>query len=444
LTDIRAAVVSLNLTDSDEGTDGILDFAQERLKAFNFYDKESRIDKCDVTFRNADKSLLDEPRLKSGQEYLVQWGYPNRMSDVYRMIVKRSKEAGTDLTVTMKGKAVLLDDGKKYRQWVGVRDSDVVSEIFQEYGFQGATLDVIETTVYRGTITQATSDARFIQHLAKRNGFQWWIDGSGAHFRPRSKDVEPYKWYTYRGHFTGDGEILEPGPTIDANFSNDIARVKVKAIDPYTLQEVIAEQGISGGDAEEDFEVSLGSEQEVGDPDALDGYRQKRVTRAEEINIGFATQSEVAAKAEAIYREVASRRYKMTMPIVGDPDIHARMLIGLRNYSEAYSGLYYIKSVVHQISGGRYRCELETVRDALGKIYLKKKLGVSGKKNSNEDPGGADGPPKPDKLQRITTTKKGPNNTDIWIHQWVKPGTSTVVKEEVLSDVMQQRLDGLK
>lgn len=440
----RAAVVALNLVDSDEGTDGLLDFAQDRLKSFTFYDKEGRVDKCEVVFRNADKKLLDDPRLRSGQEYLVQWGYPHQMSAVYRMIVKKTKEAGLNFQVTMKGKAVLLDKGKQYRQWTGVRDSDAVNEILQEHGYDGVTLDVIDTPVYRPTLTQSTSDARFLQRLARKNKFHWWIDASGAHFRPRSKDVDPYRWYTYRGQFVGDGEILTPGPNIDTNFANDVARVKVRAIDPYTLDEVIAEQGIDGGDAEEDYEVSLGSEQEIGDPDNLEGNRQDRVTRTEEINLGFATQSEVNAEAEAIYREVASRRYKMKMPIKGDPLIGARMLIGLRNYSHAYSGLYYVKGVTHQISGGKYRCELDTIRDALGKIYLKKKKGIYGKKNSNKDPGGADGPPKPETLEQITTTKRGPNNRDIWVHQWVKAGTNHVVREQVLHETMQRRLDGLR
>lgn len=438
---IRAAVVSLILVGADEGNDGLLEFAQERLKSFKFIDSERRVDKCEVTFRNADKKLLDDPRLKAGQEYLVQWGYPYEMSSVYRMIVKKTKEAGLNFQVILKGKAVLLDKGKRFRQWTGVRDSDVVREIFEEYGYSGITLDLVDTPVEYPTITQSTSDARFIQKLSRRNRFKWWIDASGAHFRPRSKDTTPYKWFTYRGHFRGDGEMLAPGPSIDTNFATDVARVRVRAIDPYTLDEVIAEQGIEGGNAEQDYDTALGSEQEIGDPDNLDGNRQKNVTRTEEINVGFATQSEVNATAESIYREVASRRYKMSIPIVGDPRMGAKTLIGLRNYSEAYNGLYYVKQVEHQISGGKYRCECKTVRDALGRLYLKKTKGINGKKNSSQDPGGEDGPPKNNKLIRILTTKKGPNNEDIWIYQHIKVPANQVVKTSQVPENIARQLN---
>lgn len=413
-------VVSMILVDSDEGVDGLLDFAQDRMKSFTFIDKESRVDKCEVTFRNADKKLLDDARLKSGQEFMIQWGYPHRMSQVYRMIVKSSKEAGMNFQVNLKGKAVLLDKGRNFRQWVGVRDSDAVREILQEYGYDGVTSDIVETPVLRDSITQSRSDARFIQKLARRNKFRWWIDASGAHFRPRRTDLEPYKWYTYRGFFPGDGEILTPGPNIETNFSTDVARIRVKAIDPYTLKEVVAEQGVEGGDAQKYYEWVLGSEQEIGDPDNIDGNRQARVTRSEEINIGFASQDDVNAKAEALYREISYSRYKMSLPVVGDPGLGAKMLIGLRNYSTAYSGLYYVREATHRISGGRYRTDCKTVRDAVGRLYLKKKKGVKGKKNTSKDPGNSEAPPKPEELERIAETRKGPNNTEEWVWAHVK------------------------
>ncbi|MCP4568965.1 MAG: phage late control D family protein [FCB group bacterium] len=419
----------------------MLDFAQDRLTSFVFRDRESKIDVCEVTFSNYDKKLLDEPRLKAGQEFLVQWGYPDNMSRIYSMIVKKSHESGTNFTVKMKGKAVSLDKGRNHRQWQGMRDSDVAMEILREHNYDGLTLDVVQTEVVYPTITQSTSDARFIQKLSKRNRFRWWIDASGAHFRPRKNDATPYKWYTYRGHFDGDGEILSPGPNIETNFASDIARIKIKGIDPYTLEEVIAEQGIAGGTAEENYAVSLGEEQEIGDPDNLESNRQGNVTRTEEINIGLATQSEVNAKAEAVYREVSERRYKMSLPVDGDPQLGAKTLIGLRNYSESSSGLYYVKEVEHQIQPGRYRCDCKTVRDATGRTYLKKKFGV-GKKNQSKDPGGSSGPPSTKKLERTLTTRKGPNGETEWVYAFVKEGTNQVVKTAEVSEKQKAQLDG--
>ena len=436
----RTPAVALNLVDSDEGEDGPLDFAADKLKSFVFRDREGKVDVCEVTFSNYDKALLDEPRLKAGQEYLVQWGYPDRMSSIYRMVIKKSNESGTNLTVKMKGKSVALDKGKNHQQWQGVRDSDVATEIFQGHNYDGLTLDVVATPVFHPTITQSTSDARFLHKISRRNGFHWWIDASGAHFRPRKKDATPYKWYTHRGHFEGDGEIVSPGPSIETNFATDVARIKVSAIDPYTFDEVVAEQGIAGGTAEEDFLVSLGTEQEIGDPDNLESNRQKNVTRTEEINAGFATQSEVNSMAEAAYREISERRYKMRLPVNGDPQLGAKMLIGLRNYSESSSGLYYVKEVEHQISGGRYRSECKTVRDATGRTYLKKTFGT-GKKNQSQDPGGSNGPPSTNKLERTLTTRTGPDGQPEWVYAYVKSGTNDVVRTAELSEKRRAQLD---
>jgi hypothetical protein len=429
----RAPIVSLILVNSDEGTDGALEYANDRLKAFTFIDSDEKVDRCEVTFSNVDKALLDDPRLRSGQNYLVQWGTAEQMSVIYSMIIKSTKEAGQDLQVVMKGEAVLLDKNRIFNQWVGVRDSDVATEIFNGYGYVGIMVDVQPTVFARTSVTQSTSDARFLQQLASRNGFRWWIDASGAHFRPFRKEADPYKWYTYRGHYEGDGEILSPGPSIDVNFATDVARVKVRAIDPYTLQEVVAEHGVEGGDAEKDYEVSLGVVQEIGNPDDLEGNRQGNVTRTEEINIGFATKSEANAIAEAKYREVSNKRYKMTMPVDGDPLLGARSVIGLRNYSATYSGLYYVKEVSHQIAPGKYRCEIKCVRDAVGKLYLKKMKAVFGKRNKSSDPGGDDSAPKPDELERVAVKEKGPNNREEW--RWAhraknNPGGQTFAYEE--------------
>lgn len=425
--------MSLILVDSDEGNDGTLDFAKDRLKAFTFIDSDGKADRCEITFYNADKSLLDDTRLKAGQKYLVQWGTVEQMSLVYAMIVKEAKETSQDLQVVMKGQTVLLDKRRVFKQWQDMRDSDVVTAIFASYGYEGIIADVESTMFPRPSVTQSTSDARFLQQLARRNGFRWWIDASGAHFRPFLKEAKPYKWYTYRGHFEGDGEILEPGPNIDANFAKDVARVRVRAIDPYTLQEVVAEYGVEGGDAEHEYGVSLGNAQEIGNPDALEGNRQGNVTRSEEINIGFATQSEANADAEARYREIANKRYKMTMPVDGDPLLGARTVIGLRNYSSTYSGLYYVKEVTHQISPGKYRCELKCVRDAVGELYLKKMKAVFGKKNKSQDPGGDVAGQKPDELERVAVKEKGPNNREEW--RWAhrsknNPGGKTFTYED--------------
>jgi hypothetical protein len=419
-------LLSISAVNSDEG-DGVLDFMPSRLVQFKFWDRDKKVDKAELTLKNRNKDLLDNPYFKAGQELLISWGLFDGISAPKSMIVKKSSESGTNFVVTLKDKSVLMDKQPRNQIWKNVRDSDVVREIFELNGYQSIFVDIVNTPVYRESITQKTSDARMVTKLARRNGFVFWVDGSGAHFRPRSTMSKPAKWFTWLGVNDIDGEILAPGPTIETNFSKDIARVKVTAIDPLTHREVSSEHGIA---STSEFDASLGKEEEIGDPDNLKGQRQPRATRTDSVNIGFATQEEVEVEAEKRYREVAGGRYKMKLPIKGDPTVSAKMLINLRNYSDAFSGLYYVYEALTTITPGNYKMDLSCRRDASGKMLLKNTSRVKKNKNPNDTDEGK-------KLKWIRYATNGIDGNNNWTRVWAygdPKDPKTVQKVEDMTD----------
>ncbi len=66
---------------------------------------------------------------------------------------------------------------EKTKNWQAMADSDVVTQIYQSYGFDvdvDPTAPVRDDT--RGTMIQRGTDAEFIRMLAKRNGYEAWVE----------------------------------------------------------------------------------------------------------------------------------------------------------------------------------------------------------------------------------------------------------------------------
>jgi hypothetical protein len=435
--------IEITAIQSDEG-DGPIEIFRDRLTLFRFIDKDRGVDKAEFTLINNDRACHDSPYLRNGEKFLVSWGYQDEMSIARRMVVKKAGQAGFNYVVHAKDESVLLDRKRERRVWHGVRDSDVARELFSFNGYNGILANVVETETVRASVTQNTSDARMLQRLANRNGYVWWIDAAGGHFTPRMTSSEPFKWFTYRGFYDGDGIITAEGPQIEANLSKDIAKVRVLAIDAFTHEEVVAEVGAADeeetlGDYINRHIASLGEDQEVGDPDNPEGNRQARISRTEEINLGIATQDEVNETAQAIYREVAGGRYKMNMPIHGEPLLGAKMLIGLRDYSTIFDGMYYVKEAVTTISKGEYRMELRTRRDALGKLRNKNVMKVKKKKNQSKD----EKKPPREKLERVATWGIGSNNEKVKMWAYVdKSGVTHYLDQMTPTEASQVELPG--
>lgn len=436
--------VEISSLQSDEG-DGPIEIFRDRLTLFRFIDKDKGVDKAEFTLINNDRACLDSPHLRNGEKFLVSWGYEDEMSIARRMVVKKAAQSGLNYVVHAKDESVLLDKKRERRVWHGVRDSEVVRDILALNGYDGLLANIVETETVRASVTQNTSDARMIQRLANRNGYVWWIDAAGGHFTPRMTSSEPFKWFTYRGFYEGDGVILGEGPQIEANLSKDIAKVRVLAIDAFTHEEVVAEVGAADeedtlGDHINRHIASLGEEQEVGDPDNPQGNRQTRISRSEDVNLGIATQDEVDEAAQAIYREVAGGRYKMNMPIKGEPRLGAKMLIGIREYCDTFDGMYYVKEATTTISKGEYRMDLRTRRDALGKLRNKNVLKVKKKKNESPD---EKKPPKYT-LERVATWGIGDNNEKVKMWAYVdKSGVTHHLDQMTETQASQVELPGI-
>lgn len=372
----------VELIQSDDG-DRVIEIPVSDLVSFEFVDTDMGTDVAKLSLKNDDMKWYDEAAFRAGQKLLVTWGWENAMCTPRRMVVKKPSKGSSPIIITLHDEGTLLDKVPKKRQWGGKSDAQIVSAIADDNEYKGILQDIAETVAVREGTTQIGTDAAFLTTLARRNGFRWWVDGMGLHWGPRPTGANPSASFIYRHDLKGN--VLEQ-PQIEANLSKDIAMVKVVAIDPLTRQEVTATVGVDEGDETlgEYLEniISLGTEEEISNPDNPDGARSARVSRGVEINMGSATAEEVATEAERIYTETAMARYKMTVPVLGNPVIGAKQLHHWTMPSETMSGLWYCKKAITTITPGSYRIALHYVKDALGKLFLKKLHPVSRKKNT--------------------------------------------------------------
>jgi phage protein D len=381
------AHIFMQLIDYDNGDDTWygqwLDMWQvinERIIRFEFSDHVRKVDQLKLTLRNDDFALLENPVFVAGQKIVVTWGWPGQTKVPRRMIVKKIK-GGNPLTVIMHDTSRLLDKSKKSKTWEGVTHSEVVREIGGAYGYTGQYLH-IEETKQRGDVVQNyKSDARFVARLAKKNGFDFYIDASGMHWHTRSLDGNSVKTYIYRSDPVV-GDIIEE-PRVEANLTRGLARVKVVARDPYTK----ALWEVYGGPDDTELDT-IGLEDVSGNPDDPDqGLRASRLARDDVRYAGKLTEQEAKLEADARYREVMDKKFKMSLTVIGNGRVGAKTLVDVYGVSDSYDGLFFIKECLDVIEGGKFTQQLKLLKNNMRKVPTTKKRRRGRKEKTNPNAG---------------------------------------------------------
>jgi len=377
------AQVIIQPIDFDQGDDTyygdyiqMVEFIQTRLLSMKVRDRDRGKDRLELVFRNDDFAMIESPVFARGQKLLVTWGWPGEMVPPRRFIVK-SVKGGDRVTIVANCRLSLLDKERKSRFEEQVTHSEFVTKVADEYGYSG-TYQWIEATSERTDVTQnRRTDARMVHKLARRNGFVFYEDATGFHWHTRNLKGEPVRWFVYRKD-EGRGDLLGP-PQFDINMSKGISRVRVTYRDPVTK-----EYGeVFGGPDDTELE-SLGEETEMGNPDDSDqGRRADRMTREDTRCGGVMTKEEAQREADARYYETANGRYKMSVPIIGDSRVGAKLLVGFAGISDMLDGLYYITEAEHVVEGGKWTIDLKCRKNAVNRLKVAKSARRGQKENKN-------------------------------------------------------------
>ena len=428
-----AARVVMELIDADAGDeefnslrDSIANILGTRLIYFEYSEHEKKKDQLKLSLRNDDFALLESSLFVKGQKFAATWGWPGQMKNPRRMVVTEIK-GGNPMTVIMLDPTQLFDKERVSKAWDNATDSEVVREIAQGNGYNGQYLHIEETKSRRDVVQRYTTDARFCAALARKNGFEFYVDSSGFHWHKRKTFGEPIKTYIYKND-PGRGDIIGE-PQFDVNLSKGVSKVKVVARDPRTKQ--VWEK--FGGPDDTEFE-SIGREDEMGNPDdPAQGKRAGRLSRIDVRYAGVMTESEAQEEADARYRETVKGRYKMSFSAIGDGRVGAKSLIGFFGISDSWDGMFYVRECIDTIRDGSFTQRLKTEKDALGKVWASKVRTKGSKEKQN---------PKQSEvvemdftqLKTVRKVSTGPDGSAIVINQWV---TS---QDEVIEQFDEQTL----
>jgi len=284
------------------------------------------------------------------------------------MIVAR-REPGNPHVVWLRDPMIMIAQRAQYYHKNNITDSEWVREIAEDWGYTGPLARITETT-QRREITQPKNrnDAEQLHRLARRNGFECYVDGGGFYWGPRQLDAEPVEEFIWRTD-QGLGSILAE-PKITQSTDSAAAQVILEARDPLTKQSFKVKVSASTSDF-----TSLGAEAELDDPEDSPGTRRvKRVSKIKVRSVGYMPEEEATILAQAFYRDEVQGMYKINFPIIGNPRVSAKRIFRLTGHSRTYDGLYYIREARHTIQAGKYQVEVVGERDALTEVRVEKKV----------------------------------------------------------------------
>ncbi|MCX6674680.1 MAG: contractile injection system protein, VgrG/Pvc8 family [Methanothrix sp.] len=265
-----------------------------------------------------------------------------------------SDPGGSSMSIVALDPSVLMNLEEKVRAWANMSDSQIASEVFNEYGFAP---NVEETSWTRQepeqTVFQKGTDIAFLRQLAWRNGFQCYVEANAltgvleGHFHPPRLEDSPQNplfvnmaGATNVRAFRLRHEMLRP------------TAAQITGLDTETLSDQPASA----------TSISLPA---LGSQPTLGSERQRLVLLS---RTGLALTCELQTYAQA---EVDRASWAIKAEgEVGTVDygsiLRAKRTVDVHGAGQLFSGTYFVESVLHSIDGSGYTQRFVLRRNALG------------------------------------------------------------------------------
>lgn len=357
---IYAAVV-----DGAGNSQRILD-QTHRILSLTYTDSEAKADKCVLTVDNNDLSNFDDMVWAHRNILRVSWGYAGNMSLQRELII--TKVTGFRvLNIEARALSVVMDAKKKSRTFTAMTRSEVVERIAAEYGYTGERAFIQKTGTRYEHITQPhMSDAMMLRKLAKQQGYEFWVDGTGLHWHERQMAQPPVRKFTW---FT-DAARSE---VLDIFIEKDITRrpveVKVVARDPDTRTTTDA----TASDEADPDRQGTGAILLVAAPDLKTGALQYEYI-PDDVGGMCVDNSPPSVVAKRKFRQSQRGAVKIRLDVRGDPSLLAKTVFTLGGVGQHLNGNYYAKEITHKVSSGSYTMNIEAVSDGGGPLTAKRAL----------------------------------------------------------------------
>lgn len=228
-----------------------------------------------------------------------------------------------------------MTKGKASDNWENAKDSDVVEKLARKHGL---TPVVENTRVVHPKIEQVMqSDFEFLEKLAERNGYEFYVFNQDLYFRPPSNNesaVVTLEW--------GKG-LISFAPEI--NISEQVSKVEVRGWDVAAKKEIVgtAERGKEPG-----RDANRRSGAEIVDSICPDKTGELKV------RIPVFSKQEADRRAFAILKKRSELFVQGSGESVGVPDILADTNIELLGLGKLFSKTYYVEQSTHTVNTSGY------------------------------------------------------------------------------------------
>jgi hypothetical protein len=276
---------------------------------------------------------------------------------IYHHQITPGDDPGTStLTVTGRDISVLLDLEERNAEYPNRPDFLIVNEILLNYAQHGIVPRTTPTTdlpieLYR-IPRQHETDLRFIQRMARRNGFIFY--------------VEPVTLGVTQAYFGPENRLGVPQPALSVNLDSATNVTSLSF-----ANDALAPVGARGSFVEPVTKSSLPIPQLPSlrmPPLAASPAPARRTTLMRNTasqNPGQAATTALAAASTA--RDPYSATGQLDTARYGSV-LRARRLVGVRGAGLANDGIYYVRRVTHEIEPGRYTQDFTLSREGAGAL----------------------------------------------------------------------------
>lgn len=260
------------------------------------------------------------------------------------------------LNVIAMDPTILMNLEEKTHSWPDMSDSDIATAIFSDkkYNFQ----PIVKTTKWRRqevdqTVTQRGTDIQFLRQLARRNGFECYVElnpDNGViegHFHPPQLDRKP------QGVLS-----VNMGEATNANSFS----ARYDMLRPTTAKVTGVDIGSQSNQQAQTNSLSLNS---LGKQPALNGDRPRRVLLS---RTGMDQTGELQTYAQSVVDQSAwaiTAEGELNTVAYGGI-LRAKRPVNVRGTGRQFSGTYYVQRVHHTFTGDGYTQRFTLRRNALG------------------------------------------------------------------------------
>ena len=310
-------------------------------------------DMFSIQFDDPNLSLIDSADLDIGKEIEISGKAEGQTSatrltkgEIVAVEPELTEATGTIIGIRGYDKSHRLHRGKKTRVFQNMTDSDIISDIAQEYGLE---VQVDSTTVVHEHVFQDhQTDMEFVLDRARRAGYFAYVENGTLNFRlPSSQSsVATLEWgenlTDFRARFTS---------------AEQVTRSEVHGWD------VMQKQTISGSQDTPQGAPTVNNQSHGGDM-AENAFG---VTAEEFIsNRPVATQGEADMLAQTALNDRCQAFFQAEGECRGNPAVRAGKEVEISGIGDRFSGRYLITRAVHRydVSGYTTRFEISGYRAA--------------------------------------------------------------------------------